>query len=235
MKIYFAGIAGNKVRLDYLKEFGANKLMLTFANVSYYSRNMQRFKEGEFDLLFDSGAFSSWKRGVVINLKEYCSYLNFHNIKKYIVLDEIGNHTITMENQRIMENEGMNPIPAYHLNSPIENLYEICENYEYVCLGGTVGAHFNIRMNFFENVFKHFPDHRFHGLGLTDIRIIKSFPFYSVDSTTWLIAEKVGKIFDNNGKRCNAPPDMSAKSKFQNTINYFVKMESKNGSSNQIP
>lgn len=226
MKIYFAGISGNKKRLEYLKEFGADKLMLTFADVKFYGKNMARFKAGEFDILFDSGAFSIWKRGININIKDYCDYLIRHKIEKYLVLDKVGSHIKTMENQRIMEDYGMRPIPVYHMNSPIENLYEICEKYKYVCLGGTVGSQKSTRIAFFEEVFKHFPDHKFHGLGITDARIIKSFPFYSVDSTTWLVAEKMGKILDQNGKQYKAPLEMAAKTKFSNTISFFVSMES---------
>jgi hypothetical protein len=73
MKMYFAGISGNKKRLEYLKEFGANKLMLTYADIRYYNKQMPRFKSMGFDILFDSGAFSIWRRGGTINIKEYCN------------------------------------------------------------------------------------------------------------------------------------------------------------------
>lgn len=228
MKVYFAGISGHKKRLEYLKEFGANRLMLTFAEAKCYNKNMLRFKNSGFDILFDSGAFSLWRRGISIDIKEYCNYLKMHSIEKYIVLDKIGNHNETMLNQRIMEDIGLNPIPVYHLNSPIENLYEICEKYHYVCLGGTVGSHVKIRLKFFTEVFKHFPNHKFHGLGLTDTRIIRLFPFYSVDSTTWLIAAKNGKILDINGRQYSAPHEMDLKDKFSNTITFFAKYDSMN-------
>lgn len=229
MKVYFAGISGHKKRLDYLKQFGADKLMLTFAEVKSYNQNMSRFKEGKFDILFDSGAFSLWRRGISIDIKEYCRYLTIHSIEKYIVLDKIGNHAETMANQKIMEDMGMNPIPVYHLNSPIENLYEICEKYSYVCLGGTVGSHISVRLKFFTEVFEHFPNHKFHGLGLTDARIVNKFPFYSIDSTTWLCAAKTGNILDENGKQYHAPSEMELKERFSNTIGFFAKLENKNG------
>lgn len=227
MKVYFAGIAGNVKRLDYLKEFGANKLMLTYADIKYYNKQMPRFKLGGFDILFDSGAFSLWRRGIKICIEDYCEYLKKYSVQKYIVLDKIGDHAQTMLNQKIMEDLGMTPIPVFHLNSPIKNLYQICEKYSYVCLGGTVGAQRRARISFFREVFNHFPNHKFHGLGLTDAAIVQSFPFYSVDSTTWLIAEKIGKIFDKNGNRCNPPIELNAKERFGNTISFFVKMESK--------
>lgn len=225
MKIYFAGISGNKRRLYYLKEFGAKRLMLTYADIKYYNKQMPRFKECNFDLFFDSGAFSMWKRGFKIDIKDYIEYLIKHDISKYIVLDKVGDHLETMANQKIMEDRGMSPIPVYHLNSPIENLYEICSKYDYVCLGGTVGSSFAVKEKFFTEIFENFPDHKFHGLGLTDIKLINMFPFFSVDSTTWLIAEKVGRIFDTNGKRCKIPEGMTQRLKFKNTIEFFAKMD----------
>lgn len=225
MKIYFAGVSGNKKRLEYLKEFGANGVMLTFADVKSYGQNMRRFKEGGFDILFDSGAFSMWRRGIQIDIKEYCQYLLTNSINKYIVLDKVGDHAETMKNQKIMEDIGMFPIPVYHLNSPIENLHEICEKYPYVCLGGTVGQPFKIRVDFFTKAFSHFPFHKFHGLGLTDARIFNSFPFYSIDSTTWLVGDKAGNILDTSGKQCKAPIELSSKDKFANNIKFFVKFE----------
>jgi len=225
MKIYFAGISGNVKRLNYLTEFGASKLMLTYADIKFYNKQMPRFKNGGFDILLDSGAFSIWKRGFNVDILDYVTYIEKHDISKYIVLDVIGDHEKTMENQKIMEELGLNPIPVFHMTSPILNLGAICEIYPYVCLGGTVGSSFSKRVEFFKRVFDAFPSHKFHGLGLTDSRIMKMFPFYSVDSTTWLVADKCGKILDNAGKQIRPPQPMDSKFRFENTIKYFVNLE----------
>ena len=224
--MYFAGISGGKKRLGYLNEFGATRLMLTYAEAKWYNAQMPRFKENNFDILCDSGAFSLHNRGIDIDIFDYCDYLKKHNLSKYIVLDKIGDHPETMLNQKIMEDYGMTPIPVFHMGSPLKDLYSIVDmGYDYICLGGTVGAHRNKRIDFFNSVFDSFPDHKFHGLGLSDFNIIMMFPFYSVDSTTWLIAQKVGKIFDNNGDRISPPKGMVPKEKFRNTISFFLNAE----------
>lgn len=130
-----------------------------------------------------------------------------------------------MKNQTQMEDMGFSPIPVYHMGSHLEALQEICNSYNYVCLGGTVGTKTNKRIEFFEFVFHHFPHHNFHGLGLTDLNITKLFPFYSVDSTTWLMAEKVNKIFTADGKRITPDSRMSVEKKFENTIGLFAKLD----------
>lgn len=226
MKIYFAGISGNKKRLEYLNKYGATRLMLSFADKKYYTRQMERFKDLGFDIFCDSGAFSTWKMGYNINIDDYCNFIKENNITKYIVLDCIGNAHNTAENQKYMEIKNFNPIPVFHYQSCLDELQKIIDmGYKYICLGGSVGQTRNDKMKFFHNIYSKYNNINFHGLGISDIEIIKKFPFSSVDSTTWLIAEKVGKIFDENGKRITPPLEMTSEEKFKNTIEYFVKME----------
>lgn len=226
MKIYFAGISGNKKRLEYLKRFGAKRLMLTFADKKYYGKQMYRFKNMEFEILCDSGAFSVWKKNSKINIDEYCDFIKKNDISKYINLDDIENDDATDKNQKYMESKKLNPIPVFHYQSNFDNLKRIIDNgYKYICLGGSVGQTRNNKIKFFNNIFSKYDNINFHGLGISDIEIVNNFPFFSVDSTTWLIAEKIGKIFDENGKRITPPLGMTSEEKFKNTIEYFVKME----------
>ena len=227
MKLYFAGIDGHVKRLHYLHEFGATKLMLTYAQHKSYNKQLPRFKEMNFDIMFDSGGFSLWKKGINVNILDYCNYLKKNDIQNYINLDVVGNHKQTMSNQKIMESEGLKPIPVFHLGSDINGLKEIVgSGYDYICLGGSVGRNRSVRIKFFEEIFSSFPTHRFHGLGLTDETIVRSFPFYSVDSTTWLMAEKCRKIFNDQNVSCPAPKHMEQRDRLKNTIEYFVNMES---------
>jgi len=59
-----------------------------------------------------------------------------------------------------------------------------------------------------------------HGLGFTQGSLLKTgkFPFYSIDSTTWLVGAKFGDVclFDKDGfltKRYNPNKNLRAKSK----------------------
>ena len=97
--------------------------------------------------------------------------------------------------------------------------------YTYICLGGSVGRKKTERFNFFENIYNKYPTHKFHGLGVNDPKLIKSFPFYSVDSTSWLIGDKVGRIFNSHGVQIDAPKTMSSKEKFKINIEYLTRLE----------
>jgi hypothetical protein len=224
MNVYFAGIAGNVKRMEYLYEFGGKRLMLTYADERFYgAKQMERFSK--FDILLDSGAFSIWKRGVDLKIDDYLTFIDKHKIKKYICLDKIGDPITTKNNQEQMESSGFEPIPVFHYGSDFVFLEEMCQKYDYICLGGTVGQKRNARDSFFKQVFDRFPTKKFHGLGMTDLNLVNKYNWFSIDSTTWLICEKVGKIFSDEGKRIDIPEGMSQYEKYKNTITYFSKLD----------
>lgn len=226
MKIYFGGLTGHIKRLFILKNIGVTRIMLTYAEKIYYNNNqIQRFKSNFSDILLDSGAFSVKNSGKTILIDEYIYYILTNNIKQYIVLDEIGNPVETMKNQKIMEENGTIPIPVFHMGSPIDYLYCLVDKYSYICLGGMVKRKFKDKIIFLTNIFNKFPFTKFHGLGVTDTRIIANFPFYSVDSTTWLVAAKFKKILNDQGKQILAPTNMDLSQRIQHNAIYFYQLE----------
>lgn len=227
MKIYFAGVGGYVERLKTFEFCKANKLMLTFAEKKSYSKKQwERFKHYKFEILLDSGAFSVWKKGIKIDILEYCDYVKEHNIENYICLDEVGNFDKSYQNLKIMEKSNLKPIPVFHYGTDLDKLKILVDDsYSYICLGGTVGLKREQKRIFFESIFQKYPNIKFHGLGIGDHHLIKNFPFYSVDSTTWLMAGKYKKIFDENGKRVKIPPLMEIEDRWRNTIGFFVNLE----------
>lgn len=224
MKIYFAGISSNKTRLFYLKEFGAKRVMLTYADKHRYTKNNQRFIDLGLEKMMDSGAFTHSRKGITINLDDYCKYLIDHSIDLYLVLDEIGNPLKTSDNQKAMESNGLTPLPVYHLGSDIKYLDRLVENYDYICLGGTVGSHRSTRVDFFSKVFDRHKNTKFHGLGVGDTTIMRMFPFHSVDQTTWLTASKTLDLFDENGNRYKSQ-EPCMRLRYKNTIECLSSFE----------
>ena len=103
-----------------------------------------------------------------------------------------------------MESKGFRPLPTFHQGSPLSELERLCQNYEYIALGGLVS--FSSRQNLlivwlkkcFQIIMKY--NTRVHGFGVGSFLLWKMFPFYSVDATTWLIGGKFRRIvkFDGN-------------------------------------
>ena len=69
-----------------------------------------------------------------------------------------------------------------------------CQNYDYVALGGMVKIKTNILDRWLNNIFIKYPNINFHGCGVTDIKLVTTNPWYSVDTTTYLVGSEFGEV-----------------------------------------
>tara|TARA_R100001244_G_scaffold132321_1_gene108196 strand:+ start:7351 stop:8079 length:729 start_codon:yes stop_codon:yes gene_type:complete len=180
MKLYFAGDGYDEI----LKDEG-NVLKSYF----YIRKSKNPFDK----ILLDSGGFSAWSRGVEIDIDEYCRYIkqNAYKISHYFVLDDIMCHKKTRANQEYMESKGLKPIPCYHAYEPLEVLEHYCKNYDYIALGGLVPLarrkqELKKVLDGCFSIIKKYKETKVHGFGMTGTEILERYPFYSVDSTSWL-------------------------------------------------
>lgn len=156
------------------------------------------------DVFADSGAFSAMTQGGKVDLNAYAAWLKRykHLFSTYANLDVIGDPVKTLENQIKLENLGLNPIPVFHASSDYQPLLHYLEmGYKYIALGGLVQYcnQTKIRMRFLIKAFQLVKNKAvFHGFGLTTWEIIASFPWYSVDSSSWGAGFRYGivPIFD---------------------------------------
>jgi hypothetical protein len=157
----------------------------------------------------DSGAFSAWSLGKKVNIDDYIAFIHKHKhlLKVYANLDVIGDPVGTAENQRIMEEAGLQPLPVVHNGSPDAAIKILVENYDYFAVGGMVGRPESEIRGYCKRVFKIATEIKqevkIHGFGLTTHKLMREFPFFSVDSTTWLLPSKFGTValYDPRRKR----------------------------------
>lgn len=160
-------------------------------------------KQNKIDLFLDSGAYSAFTQNVQIDIREYISFIKEHQdcINVYANLDVIGSAEGTWKNQLIMEKAGLKPLPVYHFKEPIAWLLKYLDRgYDYLAIGGLVKAG-NI-LPFLDEIFmKHLcassgiPKLKIHGFGLTSLKLMLRYPWYSVDSTSWVMTGRMGSIF----------------------------------------
>lgn len=172
--------------------------------LSYHYFRSIAFAVGKTDLFIDSGAFSAWKLGKPIKLQEYMKFLKQWGDKStvYASLDVIGSIDQTARNQRIMEAAGLHPLPVYHWGEDYAVLEDMCKRYRYVACSGTAtvfgeGRGMVIqRRNHFDRVFKISQKYEtlVHGFGVTDIDLLLRFPWYSVDSSSWVRGRRFGSF-----------------------------------------
>lgn len=173
-----------------------------FKNTSLTELLEKHFNPPYPEVFLDSGAFSAFSQNVMVDISSYCEYIHRykHLIATYSNLDVIGSASGTLANQRRMEREGLHPLPVFHINEEWSFLQDYIEQYPYIALGGMV-PYLNpgkrrILMQWLIKCFRLSEGRSvFHGFGCTVWNAISSFPWYSVDSSTWAAGFKYGKVF----------------------------------------
>jgi len=160
--------------------------------------------ENKVDLFLDSGAYSAKTQGAVIDIQEYITFVKKYGeyLTVYANLDVIGDPQKTWNNQKIMEEAGLKPMPTFHFGEPLKWFQRYLNaGYDYIAIGGLVGAGDMIPFldNLFGNHICNTPDHtprvKIHGFGLTSLKLMLRYPYYSVDSTSWVMTGRMGSIF----------------------------------------
>lgn len=146
-------------------------------------------------VFLDSGAFSAFTKGVQVDLPTYCDYVkrNADIVGVASVLDAIGDHKGTFINQKEMELLGVVPLPCYHFGEPVEVLDFYVSNYPYITIGGMVGKSPKQLKIWLDRIWEHHLTHpdgtpklKVHGFGLTSLPLMMRYPWWSVDSSTWV-------------------------------------------------
>lgn len=156
-------------------------------------------------LFLDSGAFSALTQGVEIDIQKYIEFIkrNIDVIQVYVNLDVIGDPVATFENQMIMENAGLKPLPVYHYKEPYYFLEQYLQRgYDYIGLGGMVATGEKSSMrSWLDETFEKYvcdkagwPKVKVHGFGMTALKYMMRYPWYSVDSTSWVLTGRMGDI-----------------------------------------
>jgi len=154
----------------------------------------------------DSGAFSAKTLGAEISLTRYCQWLTRYApfIDHYAVLDAIGSDETSAEttwaNQRRMEDKGLAPVPCFHYGEPLRFLERYVEEYDYVALGGMVPVE-TARLKLWLDVlwcnyltFAGQTIIKVHGFGMTTFELMSRYPWYTVDSSSWLMGGRNGSV-----------------------------------------
>jgi hypothetical protein len=170
----------------------------------FYWKGEKRLKmKNKVDLFLDSGAYSAWSQGIEIEIDDYISFIKEHkkHISVYANLDVIGDPEATLNNQKIMEKAGLKPLPCFHYGEDIKYLKYYLKNYQYIAFGGMVGTHKVNLDKWLNEMFgkyicdkEGYPKIKVHGFGLTSLSLTMKYPWYSVDSTSWVMTGRMGGV-----------------------------------------
>lgn len=184
MIVYFAGVNTN----PFCDAFAGLHVLESFADSP---RLLDRHRPNFASMCLDSGAYSVMTTGVHIDLNDYIAFAKQHGAFYDFVasLDSIeGGVRKNIENWRAMRLAGVDAMPTFHSGEPIDLLKKYCEHSGRVGLGmqrpgGKFPPNAVVRA-FLRECFAVIPPTvKVHGWGMTNYT---DFPFWSVDSTTWL-------------------------------------------------
>lgn len=207
-------------------------IMDTVPNVleSYHYIGGQRFvdviRQENAKIFLDSGAFSAHSLGVEIDINAYCEYIIRNRDILRVedgavmasVLDGIGDPLKTYQNQMYMMEKGATPLPCYHYSEPIEYLHWYVANFPYVTIGGLVGRAQKDQERWLDEIFEKGildgsgrPKVKTHAFGMTSPDLMKRYPWWSCDSSSWIQAAAFGSIFTSEHGPLAVSKDSPAK------------------------
>lgn len=159
--------------------------------------------------LLDSGAFTFMNSGEKNTknyeefLEKYITFINNNSIENFFNLDLdniIGVEKTRKLTQTLEKRTGKQCIPVFHKKMGLDIYNQLIDEYKYIAIGTIYEYKSNpdILKNLLHLAFN--KKCKVHGLGFTQTKFLETFPFYSVDSTSWLAGGKFAKLYKFNGK-----------------------------------
>lgn len=147
---------------------------------------------------YDSKAF--WK--YVDEYGKFCK-AHEHEIDVFVNVDVIFNPELTWKIQCYLEKTfKLKPLPVVHFGTPMKWLHKYMDNHEYIGIGGLgQEVSYESYVHFADRVFEticdaksKLPRWKTHGFAVTSFKLMARYPWYSVDSTSYLQFGAYGAI-----------------------------------------
>lgn len=225
MKIYLAGIytsnfdLGGRIyaRLTDAEKKHREEVKFILESYHYIHKPsyVNKIRKDGVKVFLDSGAFSAFTKGVDVDIQGYCRYIQENmDIIEVIdgnvcasVLDSIGNAQGTYENQIQMEALGVRPLPCFHYGEDERWLEWYLSKYDHITIGGMVPISTPQLIHWLDRIWDKYltdgagnPRLKVHGFGVTTLPLIERYPWYSVDSSSWVQKAAMGSILLPTGK-----------------------------------
>lgn len=195
MKIFLAGTNGEINNSDIIKK--SPYLLESFYYIKpwqyelIHSSKMFMLDSGAFTFFSKAGHGFDWDSYLI----QYAEFINEYNVEHFFELDiddVVGYAKVLEMREKLEAITQKKCIPVWHINRGINDFKKMCDNYDYVAIGGLVGVEKNSeRQKILENNFPSFikmahdRKAKIHALGYTKTSKLTEYHFDSVDSTRW--------------------------------------------------
>lgn len=166
----------------------------------------------------DSGAWTTWKRGKLVNLDALCAWYDAHPRADFKLMLDVMGGTEQQQRDALIEMEirGQRVTPVFH-GPGVESwrwFDELCERYPLVAVGSLLPRNSSPEATqWLDEIFSRIcgadgtPRHKIHGLRMP-IRM-SDYPFASVDGSTWVMAATNGRMPGPDGRQIPATAGLS--------------------------
>ena len=219
MRIYLADTGG--IMSCYISEFLTDDIKPYYLESFYYAdAGLEKMIPMLGDFMLDSGAFTfmmnahtecNWEEYI----ERYSDFIVRNKVDKFFELDidsVVGYDKVIKYRKRLEKLTGKQPIPVWHSPRGIDEYKRHCDEYPYVALGGIVGKEWKQSAEKYMPWFikeAHKRGAKIHALGYTKLNKLGQYHFDSVDSSTWTIGNRYGRVFKFDGRtiRTISKPD----------------------------
>lgn len=202
-----------------LRENKAENVLATYFYLRHKGDKKVEQLLSTFPCVFlDSGAFSfreqMHKNNVSVKemnhelqryLLEYREFLGDYGSRFYICAElDVGDmYEKTKNREKLLEVGLTNLLPVIHRRDSRAYIEYLCKNYPYVAIGSVPDVSYNFLCKYVGARLRIAAKYgtKVHGFALTNIELMKRYPFFSCDSTTWLSGAKHGMSFWFDGHK----------------------------------
>lgn len=143
--------------------------------------------------ILDSGAYSAWNSGKVIDFDELCKEAGSGRWDEAVALDVVGDAQASLENARKMKERGLHVMPVFHFGEPWHILQAYKDEFGRIGLSCRFGEPKAKSMAWLDQCFSRAYPSQFHSFGWVSEEMLMRFPFTTADTASWHTGIRFGK------------------------------------------
>lgn len=216
MNLYFAS-SPSRIHIGVLKKNGAKNLLFSYAFIKR-AEKLAELIDGNWPdrVILDSGAFSTWTKGSTVDLEAYAAFCTKFrelmpkevevNVVNLDVLPGTWGHVPSKEdiaisaekgwqNMLYLESLGLKVIHVFHQHEDFAILDKLKAHSDYIGISPANDVSMKEKLDWLNKVFLNLKDGtKTHGFAVTSHKQLLGYPFYSVDSSSWVTPARFGRV-----------------------------------------